>query len=1282
VGFFDEFLKTAQDYDMWMRILKYYDLKIIKIPLLKLRWHGLNLTYRTTSETEFERAKVLLKAYKSLTIEDIFTSLYQKKEKMAYGQAYEKLASYMEKSGIPALFPISQICRDRKKVIIDGDLEIQEFLREVEEEKFELRFWQKEEGKIHILIEVSTLDKGGLEEVIYNIATHLSPTHFQVVVVCVERGGYMEHRLRETGIPVEILSQEKEKDYLEILQRYKIDLVNTHFSHFGPPIAYREGIPVISFIHSFYIWVSNKLLDEFRRVDPYITKYIAVSNDIAKYAQYRFNIPSEKIQVIPNGIDEKRYQVPIKKPSLTRMEIGLKEEDFVFLHVGAISRTKMHNLLIAALKRISVNFPSIKIICVGHTLQEDYYQFIQRRVNEEGVGDKIKFIGFKEDVIPYYQLADAFVLTSLIEGFSISMLEAMYFGLPMILTRTGEKTESIIENEDIGILINNCYQSIIDLDEKSLEYYPFLSSPNNTDDLVRAMEDFYTRKEFWKEAGKKGRDKIFSLFSLEKIIPQYEKEFIKLTILQKNKRIQNQSKLINEKRNQIELFVQQQQKNLIEISSNLKQIQIVQNNAKERLENLENQINYILRRLSIKERAKDRIEKIRLLFRRITSRLLNKRKTFNIIDGTEEEKINSRNRKKHPAKELPSGVLKGNRFDIFFFPMIDFSFRYQRPQQLATFFAKEGHRVFYLNITQFLPPDAKDNFRIKEIKENVFEVFLKCQGLLDIYRGNNNSATINSLHFSLNSLRKQWQLITVVGVVHNPYWTDLALRMKEEHHWKIIYDCMDEWENFQGLGNEIIEVEDRLVKKVDLITVTAELLYKKWKTVNKNCLIIRNACDFEHFSKASPNTLLANIPRPIIGFFGGIAEWIDIELIRRVAIQQKNWSFVLLGGIFTDVTPIKGLPNVYLLGNQPYSTMPDYLINFDICIIPFKKNKITESANPVKLYEYFSLGKPVVARDLTEIKYYQDYIYVYHTEEEFVSSVQKALNEKDEELKEKRKKIAATNTWNDRIHHININVKELFGKASIIIVTYNNLYYTKLCIESLFSKTEYPNIEIIVVDNNSSDGTPYYLKEMEKLHSEVKVILNKQNLGFAKANNQGLSSSNGQYIVFLNNDTVVTKGWLSKFINYLNNFPEIGLIGPITNSCGNEAQIDTWYENMDEMDVFAYEYTKDHEGSLFDINMLALYCAAMRKEVFDKIGPLDESFKIGMFEDDDYSYRIKKAGYRIVCAEDVFIHHFGRTAFNKLIQTGEYQTIFEENKRLFEKKWGIKWVPHTHRKKE
>jgi GT2 family glycosyltransferase len=253
------------------------------------------------------------------------------------------------------------------------------------------------------------------------------------------------------------------------------------------------------------------------------------------------------------------------------------------------------------------------------------------------------------------------------------------------------------------------------------------------------------------------------------------------------------------------------------------------------------------------------------------------------------------------------------------------------------------------------------------------------------------------------------------------------------------------------------------------------------------------------------------------------------------------------------------------------------------------------------------------------------------------------------------------------------------GKVSIIIVTYNNIDLTKACIESILSKTDYHDYEIVVVDNGSADETPAFLEDIEKRFEVVRVILNPDNRGFAKANNQGIEASKGKYIVLLNNDTIVTRGWITKFVNYLDRYPEIGLIGPVTNSCYNEAQITVPYEDVSGLDSFADLYTSEHEGEMSDIKMLAFYCVAMRREIIEKVGLLDERFGIGMFEDDDYSHRVRLIGYRIVCAEDIFIHHFGMASFGKLLENGEYARIFERNRKLFEEKWGIAWEAHRQR---
>jgi GT2 family glycosyltransferase len=242
---------------------------------------------------------------------------------------------------------------------------------------------------------------------------------------------------------------------------------------------------------------------------------------------------------------------------------------------------------------------------------------------------------------------------------------------------------------------------------------------------------------------------------------------------------------------------------------------------------------------------------------------------------------------------------------------------------------------------------------------------------------------------------------------------------------------------------------------------------------------------------------------------------------------------------------------------------------------------------------------------------------------------------------------------------------------AVVIVAHNSAPFIARCLRSV---TEHlPEATTIVVDNASTDGTPAYLEQL----TDAKVILNERNYGFARANNQGVAVSSGSHIVLLNNDTVVPNGWLPKLMRHLER-PEFGLIVTVTNFSGNESRIDVPYTDLRAMEDFAAKYTREHADEFFDIHVAAMYCAAMRREVFDKVGPLDEQFSVGMFEDDDYSERMRKAGYRVVCVEDVFIHHFGQASFKKLSQS-EYQAIWDRNKQLYEKKWGIEWKPHKLR---
>lgn len=249
--------------------------------------------------------------------------------------------------------------------------------------------------------------------------------------------------------------------------------------------------------------------------------------------------------------------------------------------------------------------------------------------------------------------------------------------------------------------------------------------------------------------------------------------------------------------------------------------------------------------------------------------------------------------------------------------------------------------------------------------------------------------------------------------------------------------------------------------------------------------------------------------------------------------------------------------------------------------------------------------------------------------------------------------------------------------ASLVVVTYNGLAFTKMCMETLLT-TEYPVADVVVVDNASADGTPDYLRRLADRCPVVRPVLNCENRGFAAAANQGLERAGGELLVLLNNDVLVAPGWLSGLSRHLGD-EAVGLIGPVTNAAGNEAQLATEYETFGEFLRFAARRGGEHEGRRLPIPVLNMFCVAMRRGVYEQVGPLDERFEVGLFEDDDYAVRVRAKGYEVACAEDVFVHHFGEAAFGHLVPTGSYSAVFETNRRRFEDKWAVQWRTHARR---
>ena len=248
--------------------------------------------------------------------------------------------------------------------------------------------------------------------------------------------------------------------------------------------------------------------------------------------------------------------------------------------------------------------------------------------------------------------------------------------------------------------------------------------------------------------------------------------------------------------------------------------------------------------------------------------------------------------------------------------------------------------------------------------------------------------------------------------------------------------------------------------------------------------------------------------------------------------------------------------------------------------------------------------------------------------------------------------------------------------VSVVVVTWNHLALTRWCLESLLDDPDARDVEIIVVDNGSTDATPEYLKELAAGVPGLIVVANEDNLGFAPAVNQGFALARGPVLISLNNDCVVPPGWTRRLAAHLED-PIIGMVCPRTNSAPTTAQIPTDHTNELGLRRADVALAENGPGSGHDTDDLTMFCVALRAETVTQIGLLDEQFAVGMFEDDDYSLRIRRAGLRLRVAHDVLVHHHGEGSFGDLYPDGRHSALFRSNRSRFEDKWGEGWTGHT-----
>lgn len=240
----------------------------------------------------------------------------------------------------------------------------------------------------------------------------------------------------------------------------------------------------------------------------------------------------------------------------------------------------------------------------------------------------------------------------------------------------------------------------------------------------------------------------------------------------------------------------------------------------------------------------------------------------------------------------------------------------------------------------------------------------------------------------------------------------------------LVYDCVDEHSEFTGLISKeaVLKMEKELLSFSDIVFTSAPGLYQSKKEYARNIHLVPNAADIRLFGQAElEETIIpddvSGLSHPLLGFVGVIHHWIDLDLIAYLAVQRPEWTIVLIGpvGAGVNIDSYKVIPNVIFLGHRDKEELPGYLKAFDVCLNTFINNELTQSVNPLKLYEYLAAGRPVVSVDMPGVAEFAGVIEIAGDYDSFLAAVERVLESESPDKKQQRLMVAQEHSWENRL---------------------------------------------------------------------------------------------------------------------------------------------------------------------------------------------------------------------------------------------------------------------------
>ncbi|MEW6008516.1 MAG: ElyC/SanA/YdcF family protein [Candidatus Omnitrophota bacterium] len=389
---------------------------------------------------------------------------------------------------------------------------------------------------------------------------------------------------------------------------------------------------------------------------------------------------------------------------------------------------------------------------------------------------------------------------------------------------------------------------------------------------------------------------------------------------------------------------------------------------------------------------------------------------------------------------------------------IDWDFVWQGHQEIMSTFAKNGNRVLFIENTGVRSPGLKD---IPRLKKRILNWIKGTMG----FRKEEENIYIYSpviLPFPYSKIARWINRFLFIGPLlrwikatqfHNPIiWTFLptgiALDIVNNVDNKLlVYYCIADFYELLSKPHKVKKTEDELIKRCDLIFAQGKILEQKCKLLNNNVHIFPFGVKMEAFDKFNNNPTytpkdIEKISKPIIGYVGGIHRHIDFELLRFIAKSHPEWSIVLVGPIQTDVSALKNLHNIFLLGQKNFSELPAYINQFDVGIVPYEINPFTMTVIPTKLNEYHAMGKAVVTTDLPEVRNFNvkngNLVNMAKTYEEFSNCILEAFKAKSAPLLSQRIQSARDNSWIVRIERMSSFIEKSLEEKKAVSLNWQN----------------------------------------------------------------------------------------------------------------------------------------------------------------------------------------------------------------------------------------------------